>query len=127
MRKVLILTLLTFGGLMVKAQTGGVMEYKPIPLDGKTERSDKPSLTSESSIVDGYYINANSNKPIKVKLKVAETKYGVFVVGCKKLSDYSWADLSEPIKVSKLLPSNPLAEYFEYKAYVTRLQQTVYF
>lgn len=93
-----------------------------------SEKSSKSSLNAESSIIDAYYINRYTNKPVKVKLKIVENKYGMFVVACKKLADYSWADLSsEPIKTSKLLPSTPMSEYFEYKTFISRIQQIVYF
>lgn len=128
MKKVLILTILFLGGLTAKSQTEGVMEFKPIPLEGNSDKSSKSSLNIESSIIDAYYINSYTNKPVKVKLKIVENKYGMFVIACKKLTDYSWADLSsEPIKTSKLLPSTPMSEYFEYKAFISRIQQIVYF
>jgi phosphoribosyl-dephospho-CoA transferase len=128
MRKVLILTLLILGGLKVNAQTSGVMEYQPIPLNGNSNERAEKSLLNSASSIDAYYIDSYTNKPIKIKLKVIENKYGIFIVGCKKLADYSFADLSrEPIKASKILPQAPMSEYFEYKAYNTRFQQSVYF
>ena len=118
---------LILGAFTAKSQTGGVMEYKPIPLEGASDNPSRSSKT-ESSLVDAYYVNSYTNKPIKVKLKIVETKYGVFVVATKRLTDMSWSDQSaEPIKSSKLLQSDSMAEYFEYKAYISRIGQTVYF
>ncbi len=114
--------------ITAKAQTGGVMEYKPVtPITTNEETSNK-TLFNSATATDAYYIDSYTKKTVKIKIKVIESKYGTFIVGCKKLADVAWADLSnEPIKASKILPSTPIAEYYEYKAFITRLQQSVYF
>ncbi|TCC98040.1 hypothetical protein [Pedobacter psychroterrae] len=127
-RLLLTAIVMSFTAIIAKSQTEGVMEYKPIPLYGEKEAPADKSLTNSATTIDAYYLNTYTNKPVKVKLKVVENKYGVFIIGCKRLTDYHWADLSsEPIKTSTLLPTNPLAEYFERKAFISRLQQTIYF
>ena len=111
-----------------KAQMGGIMEYKPAtPITTNEETSNK-TLFNSATVMDAYYIDTYTKKAVKIKIKVIESKYGTYIVGYKKLADVAWADFSsEPIQVSKMLPSTPMAEYFEYKAFITRLQQSVYF
>ncbi|SEA76794.1 hypothetical protein [Pedobacter hartonius] len=128
MKRSLILLLLVLGAITAKSQTGGIMEYKALPVEGAEETQTNSSLKSEGSLVDAYYLNSYTKKPIKIRLKIVENRYGVFIIASKKLTDSSWSDQSgEPVKPSKLIDSDPMAEYFEYKAFISRLGQTVYF
>lgn len=128
MRKSILFAILILGITTAKAQMGGVMEYKPATPITTNEETSSKTLFNSATAMDAYYIDTYTKKAVKIKIKIVESKYGTFIVGCKKLADVAWADLSsEPIKVSKILPSTPMAEYFEYKAFIARLQQSVYF
>ena len=63
---------------------------------------------------------------MKIKLKVIQNNYGLFVVGYKKLVDEYWTDLSAlPLKASKVQMVDKFAGTFEFSAYL--LSNRLYF
>lgn len=124
MKKLLLAPLLILGGLIAKAQTGGYIQYKPLK-NTDSQRNDEYDHTS-ATITTAYYIDQNSDMPVKVRIKIIENNYGIFIVGYKRLTDESFADLtSQPIKVTKIPVNSEMAGLYEYSAYV--FLRTIYF
>ena len=142
----MLLSLLFFTAFLSKAQSGGYIEYRPAqrPVSGgdlilpdfsistpNLPRTPPPttrskSLLSSAILIDAYYFDIHADKPVKIKLKVIENDYGVFIVGHRKIADEYWNDISStPLKASKLSTQNKLSEYFEFSTYLNT--RTVYF
>lgn len=110
-------------GLIAKAQ---FMVYEPLPLPNQPQ--EKKESTKENSVINAYAFSNNSNAPIKVKLKIATTRYGINVVAYKKLTDETWMELGNfPYQAGKVSKYSEMAEYFEYEVYIPALQSKVYF
>ncbi|WP_017259925.1 hypothetical protein [Pedobacter arcticus] len=122
LQKTLLMIALCVVSYASKAQ---FMEYEPLPLPN--QNSQPKENKAEVTIVNAYILNGE-NQPIKVKLKVTQSRYGIYVKAFKRLTDEYWLEYGNlSHQASKVYSGSELSKYFEYEVYIPSLQKKVYF
>jgi len=120
-KKLLIVSLITLGGIKAKAQ---YIHYDPI---GPAAPSQTPAETNIQTVT-GYTVDNYTQQVQKIKLKLVQVQRTVIIVGVKELASQYWTDFTVNRPVAQKLNSyDALSDQFEYKVYVPVLGKVVYF